>query len=818
MTLPFVEVSHLASSSSFYSAILATLGLRFLAADREQTSSIGTITFGIPAGNAKSGSKQRKTLTDGRGGDDQQSGQPVLQIREVTHPFEPVKHSTLVLAAPSPAAVVEFHDAALTAEPWLYIENNDDRAHPGSSGLKPRLGLDGGETPRRATVRDLDGNTIQVVYMQPMSPRDHFGRVLEWTYNGSTHYSHSQSTYTRTRSKSYSHAITSARSSSSSISNNQSPFQPRQSPAKHGPNTVTAAEMTQRAADRADETDPVSVSPRQSSNNNGLSTTTVVGALLGVAAGAALTYGFVSNAAKERDRKPRQDFEPPNLPRRSTFPEKASSVHNMHQEERRKVYGDYPPKTSLRGGEYPYKALPSRAASAYEGMPFPDGYPFRQPMYKEPDYAPRKMSHPDDYPPRRLGYIEDESSEESEDERPPPVQYLTEYPHEENPWTEPSRARSRSRARSVAKSTAKSTARSTAAKSTTAKSTARSVAHSRARSPSRAPDDEEYETRSRHSSRHPQAEEVHEVYESRTRRSSRAPHDDGFDRRSRRASRPPPDDGFDTRSRRSSRPPLDDGPDTRNRRSSRPPVTEKARSVRSRSEAPTSRKSVVLADDHRSHAGSRHNGAPKSSHSRSRRATYDDERSYVSARSRPSSRAPRRSHRHEVEEEIPEAPEVPEVPEAPEVPRPFDRPMPRAPDYTTLRAPDPYQVPRGRIIHEHSRYPLTDEVPRAPEVYEVPEVPEVPEIPEIPEIPDIMPRSRAASKFSVPRMATGREYPNTGYSSKSQSYMSAKDIALPMSGVGSSHAAWEDDVVSVAPSDSISCIGSKMSRRSRKVR
>ncbi|KAJ3500220.1 hypothetical protein NM208_g17197 [Fusarium decemcellulare] len=84
------------------------------------------------------------------------------------------------------------------------------------------------------------------------------------------------------------------------------------------------------------------------------------------------------------------------------------------------------------------------------------------------------------------------------------------------------------------------------------------------------------------------------------------------------------------------------------------------------------------------------------------------------------------------------------------------------------------------------------------------EVPEVPEIPDMPEFPDRMPRSRAASRFSVPRMATGPDYPHMGYPGKSQSHISARNIALPMSGVGSSHAQWDDDMVSVAPSDSIS--------------
>ncbi|CEI40150.1 unnamed protein product [Fusarium venenatum] len=780
MTVPFVEVSHLASSSSFYSATLQILGLRYLNESRDPSSSIGTVTYGLTAGVTKTGGKHRQALTDGRG-EEIKGPQPVLQIREVSRPFAPVRISTVVIAVPAPGQIVDFYEAALTANPWLAIQTDGDPVYPGGPSPRPRLGIDGGEPPRRATVRDLDGNTIQVVYRQPTCPRDYYGRVIEWTYDGATHSTYTTTTHitrktTHTRNRSLSQPqlqpVASARSSSSSI-DGLPPFQPRQSPAKHGPNTVTAAEMAQRAAARPEKEDePVSVSPRQSSNNNGLSTTTVVGAILGVAAaGAALTYGFASHAAKERERKPRQEYEAqaPQLPRRSTFPEKAPPIHKLHHEERRTVYGDHPPNAS----QYPPKALPYRG---HGGFPppevYPEGYPFQQNMQN--DYAPRKMSHHNSYPPNNLGYTEEDSSEDSPDDPPPrQIQYLTQVPYnEENPWNSDPRARSRSRTRSVAKSTARSVAAKSAAPSTrtVTKSTARSVAPSRARSPSQAPDEGYETTQSRRPSRHP--EDAYEFAETRSRHSSRI-RDDGFEPRSRRSSRPPPSDAYDRRSRRSSRPPPEDGFE-RSRRSSRPPVTEKPRSMRARSEVGVSRsKSVVLADDlqseapldrkyddRQSHAGSR---PPKSSRSvvRGNRPTYDDERTYVSTRSRPSSRAPRRSSRTEVDDDIMEAPEVPEVPDAPEI-------------------------------------------PLDPNIYEVPD--------------DMMPRGQARSRYNAPRMASGPEYQHLGFPSKAQSYISARDVCLPMSGVGSSHAEWDDDMVSVAPSDSISCVGMKPSRRSRKIR
>ncbi|PTD01900.1 hypothetical protein FCULG_00009874 [Fusarium culmorum] len=729
MTVPFVEVSHLASSSSFYSATLQILGLRYLNESRDPSSSIGTVTYGLTAGVTKTGGKHRQALTDGRG-EEIKGPQPVLQIREVSRPFDPVRISTVVIAVPAPGQIVDFYEAALTANPWLAVQADSDPTYSGS----PRLGIDGGEPPRRATVRDLDGNTIQVVYRQPTCPRDYYGRVIEWAYDGASHSTYKTTIHTTRKIH----------------TRNRSLSQPQPQP----------------------EDEPVSVSPRQSSNNNGLSTTTVVGAILGVAAaGAALTYGFASHAAKERERKPRQEYEgqAPQLPRRSTFPEKAPPVHKLHHEERRTVYGDYPPNAS----QYPPKALPYRGHGGFPAPDvYPEGYPFQQNMQN--DYAPRKMSHHNSYPPKNLGYTEEDSSEDSPDEPPPrQIQYLTQVPYnEENPWASNTRARSRSRTRSVAKSTARSVAANSAAPSTrtVTKSTARSVAPSRARSPSQAPDEGYETTRSRRPSRHP--EDTYEFDETRSRHTSRV-RDDGFEPRSGRSSRPPPSDIYDRRSRRSSRPPPEDGFE-RSRRSSRPPVTEKPRSMRARSEVGAGRsKSIVLADDlqseapfsrkyddRQSHAGSR---PSKSSRSvvRGNRPTYDDERTYVSTRSRPSSRAPRRSSRTDVDDDIMEAPEVPEVPDAPEI-------------------------------------------PLDPNIYEVPD--------------DMMPRGQGRSRYNMPRMASGPEYQHMGFPGKAQSYVSARDVCLPMSGVGSSHAEWDDDMVSVAPSDSISCVGMKPSRRSRKIR
>ncbi|KPM40193.1 hypothetical protein AK830_g6399 [Neonectria ditissima] len=706
MALPYLEVSHLASSTSFYASILQPLGLRFLATDREQTSSVGTVTYGLPAA-----ALQRQGQSEG-------DPLPVLQIREATHPFEPLKLSFIVLAAPSPTAIAEFHDCALSANPWLRLqaEGNGFPGHPSGPDPRHRLGIEGGVSPGRATVQDLDGNTIQIL-CSPPSRREDLGRVLDWQFDTA------QSTHSRTRSQS--HPLpSSASSSTSSHAQSQAPFRARPSPRSGHPGygSIVPAAMSQRAPSHVpDDQDPFaepSISPRQSPNNVGLSTSSVVGALLGVAAvagaGAAFTYNMIN---REKERKPRHDLEPPTLSRRSTCPEKAPSSHkSRHDDHEPNYHGHHTKSLAYRpAGGYERQALPAP-------MPYPEDnpwtrrdeeYPPRRPPYPD-EYPSRSLSFPDDYTPRKMPYDDDEDSDEPPPHDQPrrPVQYLTEEPHFSSGRSTAARstaARSTVARSSAAKSTARSTAKSTT-KSTaknTARSTTKSVAKSRA--PSRVPDEIE-EAHSRQSSRH----------------------------------------------------------------------SSRASTVRSRSEAPLTRSSLVVADaDHRSHGRSRHSGAPKSTHSRARsqRPHRDPERdSYFSARSHRSSGTARRPPPPEVETEIMEAPEVPEVPDVPEFPG----------------------FQHVQDFEEFQDYGGYEDYPRGPE---------------------LVIRSRDGSRFSVTRLSNGGEPPIImGHSNRTPSHMSARNIALPMSGVGSSHADWDDDMVSIAPSDSISCIGSKSSRRSRRVR
>lgn len=276
MVVPFVEVSHLPSSTSFFSAILQPLGLGYINAARDDPPS--SVTFGA-------------------------SGHPVLQIRQASPP----RLSSLVLTAPSRSAVARFHDCGLRSNPPLL---------PGSQGQGQRgLRKDGGEDGVvRAALLDLDGNSMEVVYPDPRRPHDAVqysgspirrtqsttdgvGRILEWNYDVA-------SVAPRATAN-----TTSARPSSAST--------PNPSLSRAVPRGCHADDSTQT---------PMSTSPRQSassnSNSGGINASTVVGALLGVAAGAALTYGIVS---RDKGRAPRHDIDfqvPHTLPRRATFPER----------------------------------------------------------------------------------------------------------------------------------------------------------------------------------------------------------------------------------------------------------------------------------------------------------------------------------------------------------------------------------------------------------------------------------------------------------------------------------------------------------------
>ncbi|KAK3904788.1 hypothetical protein C8A05DRAFT_31416 [Staphylotrichum tortipilum] len=294
--LPFLEVDHLPSSSSFYSAIIQPLGLRYLATEDGHFPSI---TYGHPS-----------------------TAVPVFQIRQVVPSRDrPLRTSRLVLSAPWAAAADDSYELALRADPDPDPDPWDTRPrHPAEkdapSGVSARRATtSSGGT--RVLITDFVGNMTEIVYQPPSEYPPHYGgstvrytksttkqatRILEWNYDvaGSSIVSH-------TSSSSVSGAPGQKGSRRSHAQDLEADDQPPPRPRR----SVMAGSSVYEPATSARE------------NSNGLSASAVVGTLLGVAAGAALGGAVTYSMTKsEKYRPARQEYDMPSLTRRSTHSEK----------------------------------------------------------------------------------------------------------------------------------------------------------------------------------------------------------------------------------------------------------------------------------------------------------------------------------------------------------------------------------------------------------------------------------------------------------------------------------------------------------------
>lgn len=731
MVLPFVEVTHLPGSSSFYSAILQPLGFRFLGEEKKrlrpapttdclsEVISLGTVTYGVP---------QHGYTTETDDG-------PMLQLREPAHASDPIRQSLLLFSAPSRDAVTDFHACALRSYPKL------------AKNQAVRLGHQGGVS--KSTICDLSGNVIEVVYPAPAGHppvRGATGRLLEWSYDIS------------------SSQVTSRSSTLYSSSNAPSPLRRSFTASAYEPS------VSSKASTATYDTPP------PSSKSNEYSTASIFGAVLGVAAGAAaaaaLTYNYVN---RDKERKPEMNPEPPALSRRSTYPEKLPSntqdqpVDRKSQyndqkdqeedrksqvEDRKSAYGDGPPR---KLDEYPPHKLnnyPGHRLNEYEagkahGFPlrktdtfksprredFPsdkvDDYSSRRSSYAgpklsdfppvktdDPAQSPRKLFSARDNPSRRTSYHGESIGAGEKDDYPYEITHRPRYNLAE--------CNQEDRTGGVAKRIAKSIT---------------SVTSSRGRAI-----DESHDSHNRRSSRH-----ASRTRSSRSRSAapvSRAPSVREYNEEpparshSRAPSRAPSQAPGRAPTKAPSR-----APSERARSRTRSEAhSNRLRAPRAPSAAPSAAETWEIFDvDQKSHAGSHHTGAPKSTYSRARshRSRRDaDRESHVSTRSHRTSG----SRRH--------------------------APAPHEESDYKLAGRDQPDSHSGR----RSSYMVPGDVP--------------------------LPMSiEGENPYEVP-----------------PSYHSARDIPLPLSNVGSSQAEWDDDVISLAPSDSISCVGSRSSRYSSRRR
>ncbi|OIW26785.1 hypothetical protein CONLIGDRAFT_620774 [Coniochaeta ligniaria NRRL 30616] len=302
--LPFLEVAHLPSSSSFYSAILQPLGLRYISIPETESPSSSSSPSGGPC------------ITYGLS----VPPTPVFQLRQVGNP----KPSRIVLTAQSRADVTDFQRYALRANPDIV-----PRATPNPGGAEPA-----GTQESRAKVVDFDGNTMEVVYRPP--PSDHASR-----YGGSTVRKTQSTSAEANRILNWNYGV--AVSSPASVVRSRVPtprYAQDDEPYKDLRRAVTTSSVAY---------DPTA-SPRQ--NSSGLSAGTVVGTLLGVAAGAAagaaITYSMVKN---DRARAPQQEFDAPVFTRRSTFPD----AH--HSTDRSPRYVEV--ERTVQAARYPHDYAPA---------------------------------------------------------------------------------------------------------------------------------------------------------------------------------------------------------------------------------------------------------------------------------------------------------------------------------------------------------------------------------------------------------------------------------------------------------------------------
>ncbi|KAK0387122.1 hypothetical protein NLU13_5435 [Sarocladium strictum] len=327
MSVPYLDVAHLPSSASFFASVLQPLGWHFTAPDRHPDSlsagseSPGFVEFGI-------------------------NGVPVLRVRQRGDSSlnRAVPLTDLSIAAPSRAAVIAFHQAGLRANPALHLTS--PLPHPGST--RDTTSYSSTDGIHRAMLHDLDGNRVEAVYPDPhpaggdvkysgsavretQSTQSEVGRILHWNYDV---------------------ASSSPRSTSSSRMSRrqQDGPAPLRRSLTHGSQPLSS-EHTHADTD---------ASAREGAKNGGLNTTTVVGALLGAAAGAGLLYSAWNSREKTRD--PSHDRpSAPVLPRRSTLPEMPMGINSrVHQLDQKSGIED------LAHREYIYAGGSSRKSSRDE--------------------------------------------------------------------------------------------------------------------------------------------------------------------------------------------------------------------------------------------------------------------------------------------------------------------------------------------------------------------------------------------------------------------------------------------------------------------
>lgn len=320
--LPFIEVSHLPSSSSFYSAITQPLSLRYISAGDAPGSP--SLTYGFAPASI-----------------------PVFELRQVAPTSRPLKRSRVILSASSPDVVGHFRAVVQR-----------------SKGLDGRAAsfFDGqgcmGYPSDKAVETDLDGNVMEVVYIPPPGYSEGYaGSTVRPTQSG-------QNEASRILSWNYGVVVADPTMSLAPLSSRRRYADDDMAPVVR--RSVTSTTTLVEPLDSSSL-----ASPRQNANGS-VSTSTVVGTLLGVAAAGAAVGAGVAYGMLRHDRPRGTEFEAPPFQRRSTFPEPYSGEGSRYSEYgpggKDYVYGPGAPTLASRHsyGQAPQDDKASRPSSRFK--------------------------------------------------------------------------------------------------------------------------------------------------------------------------------------------------------------------------------------------------------------------------------------------------------------------------------------------------------------------------------------------------------------------------------------------------------------------
>ena len=252
---PFIEVSHLPSSASFYAAVTQPVGIKYLSAGPDNS-----LNFGLP----QAGSLPEQIFFNLR-------PRPCPAVAQVT------------FSAPSEEAIIKFHKSALLA------------GDSNTASIR--------QTPDQfiAETQDMDGNLLRVEYTRaPLrstssptvitmaSSTKEAKRVLDWQYEVAASNSDARSV----------------------VSQAQQPRAP--TIVSRAPTALTRAHTMNEQANRIVQRQTITTTSQPAeSNQGGFSSKVILGTILAAAAGAAVGYAMTRSESQDDSDTPvrRASFE-----------------------------------------------------------------------------------------------------------------------------------------------------------------------------------------------------------------------------------------------------------------------------------------------------------------------------------------------------------------------------------------------------------------------------------------------------------------------------------------------------------------------------